>query len=57
MMMMMICNSLLWPTKQKEKGTTYNVEVVCLIMEIEVFLIEPKYEQHNNNKSLIFLSS
>ena len=33
--------------KKKEKDcTAYDVEVVCLTMEIKVRLIEPKYEQH-----------
>ena len=32
--------------KKKEKDCTiYDVEIVCLTMEIQVSLIEPKYEQ------------
>ena len=34
------------PTKQKKKErdcTIYDVEIVCLTMEIQVYLIEPKY--------------
>ena len=38
-----IWNSILRPTKQKDHSTTDDVEIVCLT--VEVCLIEPKYEK------------